>query len=156
MHQPTTKLHYIPLCNTITMIIMNILITRLQSNTLQRISTYRNASRDVSLCHVIIILFYIILTLQILSINVTYLDISVSNIPIAPRHGLFCVCPQPIRVCITIQHRLWLSEPAQNDPCKTSKCNVVWYNICRIQSYWTSANRLRPDLKTRAHFTPFS
>ena len=27
MHQPTTKLHYKPLCNTITIIMMNILIT---------------------------------------------------------------------------------------------------------------------------------
>ena len=77
-------------------------------------------ARDASLYYVIITLSYITLTLQIMLINVTYLDISVSNISITPRHGLFCVCPQPIRACITIQHRLWLSERAQNDPCKAS------------------------------------
>ena len=72
-----------------------------------------------------ITLLYITLTVQIMLINVIYLDISVSNIHIIPRHGLFCVCLQSIRVCITIQHKLWLSEHAQNDPCKASKCNVV-------------------------------
>ena len=50
-------------------------------------------ARDASLCYVIITLFYIIFTLQIMLINVTYLDVSVSNIPINPRHGLLCVCP---------------------------------------------------------------
>ena len=35
-------------------------------------------ARDPSLCYVIITLFYITLTLQIMSINVTYLHISVS------------------------------------------------------------------------------
>ena len=39
-------------------------------------------ARDASLCYVIIALFYITFTLQIMIINVTYLDISVSNIPI--------------------------------------------------------------------------
>ena len=34
---------------------------------------------DVSLCYVIITLFHITLTLEIMLINVTYLDISVSN-----------------------------------------------------------------------------
>ena len=101
---------------------------------------------DVSWCYVIITLLYITLTLQIMLINVIYLDISVSNIPITTRHGLYCVCPRPIRACITIQHRLWLSEHAQNDPCQRSNCNVVWYNVCMIQSYQTSANPLRPDL----------
>ena len=82
-------------------------------------------ARDASLCYVIITLLYITLTLQIMLINVIYLDISVINIPKTTRHGLFCVCPQPIRACITIQYRLWLSEHAQNDPRKASKCNVV-------------------------------
>ena len=40
-------------------------------------------ARDASLCYVIITLFYITLTLQMI-INVIYLDISVSNIPITP------------------------------------------------------------------------
>ena len=65
---------------------------------------------DASLCYVIITLSYITLTLQIMLINITYLDVSVSNIPITPRHELFCVCPQRIRVCVTIQQRLWLVE----------------------------------------------
>ena len=80
---------------------------------------------DASLCYAIITMFYITLTSKIMSINVTYLDILVSNIPITPRHGLFGVCSQPIRACIAIQHRLWLSERTQNDPYKASKCNVV-------------------------------
>ena len=37
-------------------------------------------ARDASLCYVIITLFYITLTLQIMLINIIYLDISVSNI----------------------------------------------------------------------------
>ena len=59
-------------------------------------------AEDVSLCCVIITLFYITLTLQIMLITVTYLDISVSNIPLTRKHGLFCVCLQPIRACVVL------------------------------------------------------
>ena len=71
---------------------------------------------DASLCYVITTLFYITLTLQIMSINVTYLDISASNIPNIPRHGLFCVCPQPIRACIIIQDSMYII------------CMFVWFS----------------------------
>ena len=48
-------------------------------------------ARDVSLCYVIITLFYITLTLQIMLINVIYLDILVSYITITTRHVLFYI-----------------------------------------------------------------
>ena len=116
MHQPTTKLHYKLLCNNITIIIM--IITTLHLIAIRHVAANKyiqkfwkhTITRDATISYVIITLFYITLTLRIMSINVTYLDFSVSNIPITLRHGLFCVCPRPIRVCVTIQHRLWLSE----------------------------------------------
>ena len=98
-------------------------------------SMFGSVLESCELTGVCLLLPCIALTSQIMLINVTDLDISVSNIPITPRHGLFCVCPRPIRDCITIQHRLWLSERAQNDPYKASKYNVVYYNMCMIQSY---------------------
>ena len=115
MHQLTTKLHNKPFCNTITIIIMTttyhlIAIGHVAANKYIEKVWKQAIVRDASLCNVIITLFYITLTLQIILINVTNLDISVSNIPITLRHGLFCVCPQPIKACVTIQHRLWLSE----------------------------------------------
>ena len=103
-------------------------------------------ARDVSLCYVIITLFYITLTLQIMSINVTYLDISVSNIPIALMHALYCVCPQPVRVSLTIQHKLWLSERTHR-MILARLFDAMQYNIRFV---WFS---LRPDLKTHAHYT---
>ena len=116
MHQPTPKLYYKPLCNTITIIMMNtmyhlIAIRHVAANTYIQKFWKQTIARDAALWYVIT-LFYITLTLQIMSINVAYLDISASNIPITVRHGLFRVCPPPIRVCVTIQHRLWLSELA--------------------------------------------
>ena len=115
MHLPTTKFHYKPLCNAITIKIMNttyhlIPIRYVAANKYIQKFWKETKARDVSLCYAIITLFYITLALQIMSIYVTYLDISVSNIPITLRHELSCVCPQPIRVCVTIQHKLWLSE----------------------------------------------
>ena len=85
--------------------IMNKLITWLQYDTLQWISTYTKTNHwrkcIIMLCDYYPVLYYID--------NVTYLNISVSNIPIIPRHGLFCVCLQPIRACVTMQRRPWLS-----------------------------------------------
>ena len=116
MHQTTTKLHYKPLCNTIIIVIMNttfhlIAIRHVAAKKYIQKFWKQTIARDASLCYVIITLFYITFTLQIMSIKVTYPDIAVSNIPITLRRGSFCVCPQPIRVCVTIQHRLWFSEP---------------------------------------------
>ena len=96
MHQPTT----------ITIIIMNILMTLLQSDLLQHISTYRQSgNKQLQEMHhyVMWLLPCFILPWHHKLINVTYPDISVSNIPITPRHRLFCVCPQTIWTCITIQ-----------------------------------------------------
>ena len=71
MHQPTTKLHYKTLCNTITMIIINIHITWLQSDTNTYIQKFwkQTIARDASLCYGIITLFHIILTLQIMPLT---------------------------------------------------------------------------------------
>ena len=114
MHQPTTKLHYKTLVqhhhhnnneHTYHLIAIRYVAAYKYIQKFWR----QTIAVDGSLCYVIITLFYITLTLQIMLINVTYLDISASEFPITPRHG-FCVCPQPIRTSITTQHRLWLSE----------------------------------------------
>ena len=115
MHQPTTKLHCKPLCNNIAIITIiittyHLIATRHVAAKKIHINSGNTIARDASISYVIITLFYITLTLRTMSIKVTYLDISVRNIPITLRHGLFCVCPKPIGVCITKQHRLWLSE----------------------------------------------
>ena len=74
---PPPRLHYKTLCNTITIIIMNIRITWLHSDMLQKFWK-QTIARDASLCYVIITLFYITLTLQImLLLNVIYPDISI-------------------------------------------------------------------------------
>ena len=96
MYQPTTKLHYKPLCKTIT--IYNdtehtyhfIAIRYVAATLYTQKFREQTITGDVSLYHIIITLFYITLRLQIMLINVTFLDILVSNIPITPMHGLFC------------------------------------------------------------------
>ena len=109
-HQPITKLHYKPLCKIITKYNNNehtyhlIAIRYVTANKYIQKFWKQTIAGDASLCCVIITLFYITLTLQIMLIDVTYLDISVSNILITRRHGLFCVCLQSIRACATIQH----------------------------------------------------
>ena len=129
MHQTTTKLHYKPLCYTIIIVIMN---TTFHSIAIRHVAGIKyiqkfwkqTITRDASLCYVIITLFYITFTLQIMSIKVTYPDIVVSNIPITLRRGSFCVCPQPIRVCYNTTQALIVWAHTQNDPCKAS-CNAV-------------------------------
>ena len=125
MHQPTTKLHYKPLCNTITIIIMNttyhlVAIRHVAANKYIQKFLKQTIARAASLCYVIITMLYIASTLQIISINVTYLDISVSNIPITLRHGLFCVFPQPISLRCNTTQALIVWAHTQNDPCKAS------------------------------------
>ena len=119
MYQPTTKLHYKPMCKTITIhnndnnndsnneYAYHLIVIR--ANKYIQKFWKQTIAGDASLCYMIITLFYITLTLEIMLINVTYLDISVSNILITPRHGLFCVWPQPIRACVTIQRKLCLA-----------------------------------------------
>ena len=128
-----TPSSYKPLCKTITIYDNNehtyhlIVIRYVTANKYIQKFWKQTLAGDASLCWVIITLFYITLILKIMLINVTYLDISVSNIPITPRHGLFCVCLQPIRTCVTILTMRALIGWAhtQNDPCKASKCIVV-------------------------------
>ena len=72
------------------------------------LETNNNKRCIIMLCDYYPVLYY--LGIRNHTINVTYPDILVSNIPLTPRHGLFCICPQPIRVCIAIQHRLCLAE----------------------------------------------
>ena len=96
---------------------------------------------DTSLCYVIIILFYITLTLQIMLINVTYLDISVSNVPSYPKAWIILRMPaanQSLHYNTTQALIVWAHT--QNDPCKASNCNVLKDNVCMIP--------LRTDLKT--------
>ena len=69
MHQPTTKLHYKPLCITITTIIMNttyhlIAIRRVAAKKYIQKFWKQTITRDASLCYVIITLFYITLISQ--------------------------------------------------------------------------------------------
>ena len=74
----------------------------------------------------IISLFYITWTLQIMIINVTYVDISVSNIPITPKARIILCMPpanQSLHYNTTQALIVWMQT--QNDPCKASKCNVV-------------------------------
>ena len=65
---------------------------------------------------------YITWTLQIMLINVTYLAISVSNIPITP---ILCMPAgyQSLRYNTTKALIGWAHT--QNDPCKASQCIVV-------------------------------
>ena len=97
-HQPNTKLHYKPLCKTIIKYDNDedtyhlIAIQYVTANKYIQKFWKQTLAGDASLCCVIITLFYITLVLKIMLINVTYLDISVSNFHITPRHGLFCVC----------------------------------------------------------------
>ena len=81
---------------------------------------------DASLCYVIITLFYITLTLQIMLINVTYVDISVSNIPSYPKAWIILRMPaanQSLHYNTTQALIVWAHT--QNDPCKPSKFNIV-------------------------------
>ena len=80
---------------------------------------------DSSWCYVIITLFYITLTLQIMLINATYLHISVSNIPITSKHGLFCMPAANQILHYNTSQALIVWAHTQTDPCKASKCNVV-------------------------------
>ena len=50
---------------------------------------------DAAFCYVIITLFYVTLTLQIMLINVIYLDMEALL-------GSFCVCTQTIRTCVVL------------------------------------------------------
>ena len=159
MHQPTTKLHYKPLCNTITIMIMTttyhlIAIRHVAANKYIQKFWKQTIARDASLCYVIITLFYIILTLQIMLINVTNLGVSVSNISITLRRGLFCVRPQPIKACVTIQHRHWLSERTHR-MIFARLLNAMQYSIIFV--WFSDIKRMqigfRPVLKTRGHYT---
>ena len=80
---------------------------------------------DALWCYVIITLFYITLALQIMLINATYLHISVSNIPITPRHGLFCMPAANQSLHYNTSQALIVWARTQTGPCKASKCNVV-------------------------------
>ena len=80
---------------------------------------------DASWCYVIIALFYITLTLQIMLINANYLHISVSNIPITPRHGLFCMPAANQSLHYNKSQALIVWAHTQTDPYKASKCYVV-------------------------------
>ena len=157
MHQPTTKLHYKTLCKSIIIYNHNehtyhwIAIRNVAANKYIHIFWKQTTAGDALSCYLIVTLFYITLTLQIMLINVTYLDISVSNIHIAAIHGLFCVCPQPIRTCVTIQRRLWLvvrihrMMPARlpyalqyststDYWCKASNLKALWNSLLNVKS----------------------
>ena len=63
LHQPTTKLHYTPLCNTITIMVRNstyhlIAIRHVAANKYIQKFWKQTTARDVSLCHVIITFLY--------------------------------------------------------------------------------------------------